>query len=228
MRLVGAPYLAAGGPDPRERRGLLVSKPLGPLEQAPAGVLELGGLLLVGAAQLVPVGAADLVQRPIGELNDVIWVDADHRLGRVLASGGGIPVAHVQADRSKLSGALADGWLSALLASRIGGERRECGDLGVELFEEAIGGLLARAVGSPHDLAAKMVGHEGEVVVLALPADLVDPDVEEAVQTGGIELVVTDALDDPPDRAVEPGIRLIVVLSVRVASHATGTRSRAD
>ena len=50
-----------------------------------------------------------------------------------------------------------------------------------------------------------MVDHEREVLVLALPADLVDPDLVEIVQAAGIELVVADALDDPPDRVpVDP------------------------
>jgi hypothetical protein len=44
-----------------------------------------------------------------------------------------------------------------------------------------------------------MVDHEGEVLVLALPADLVDADVVEIVQAAGIELGVAHALDDPPD-----------------------------
>ena len=58
---------------------------------------------------------------------------------------------------------------------------------------------------APHDLAALVVGDEREVVVLALPADLVDPDVIEIVEPVGIELVVADALDDPPDRVpVDP------------------------
>ncbi len=41
--------------------------------------------------------------------------------------------------------------------------------------------------------------------MLALPADLVDADVIEVLQTIGVELVVADALDDPPDRVpVDP------------------------
>ena len=41
--------------------------------------------------------------------------------------------------------------------------------------------------------------------MLALPADLVDPDVEQVAQPAGVELIVADALDDPPDRApVDP------------------------
>jgi hypothetical protein len=45
-----------------------------------------------------------------------------------------------------------------------------------------------------------MVGDEREVVVLTLPADLVDPDLKQSVEPIGIKLIVADALDDPPDR----------------------------
>jgi hypothetical protein len=136
----------------------------------------------------------------VGELNHVIRIDADHRLGRVVAGGGGVPVAHVQRDRPELGGALTDERLRVVCVGR----RGRC-DLGVEFFEEPIGCLLAGAVGAPHDLPALVVSHEREVVVLALPADLVDPDVVEAVQAVGIELVVADTLDDPPDRVpVDP------------------------
>jgi hypothetical protein len=41
--------------------------------------------LVAGLAQLVPVRAADLVERLVGELHDVIRVDADDGLGRVPA-----------------------------------------------------------------------------------------------------------------------------------------------
>ena len=205
LEFVGAPDLAAGGSDPREGGGLRVGQLLGPLEHAPAGVLEaLCRLYVTGAAQLVPVRAADLVQRLVGELHHVIWIDANDRSRRVLAGRGGVPVAHVQRDRPKLGGTLTDDRLAVLTAWTCV-ERQGCGDLGVELFEEPIGGLLARPVGSPHDLPALVVGHEREVVVLALPADLVDPDVEQVVEPAGIELVVADALDDPPDRVpVDP------------------------
>ena len=50
-----------------------------------------------------------------------------------------------------------------------------------------------------------MVDHEREVLVLALPADLVDADLVEIVQPAGIELGIAHALDDPPDRVpVDP------------------------
>ena len=83
---VGAPDLAFGCFERVERRGLRVGEVLGFVEQRPAGVLEaLGGLLVAERSQLVPVRAADLVQRLIGELDDVVWVDVYDRLGCVLA-----------------------------------------------------------------------------------------------------------------------------------------------
>jgi hypothetical protein len=65
---------------------LLVGQVLGSLEQYPAGMLEpLRGLPLAGLAQLVPVVASDLIERLVRELYDVIRIDADDRLGCVLA-----------------------------------------------------------------------------------------------------------------------------------------------
>ena len=70
---------------------------------------------------------------------------------------------------------------------------------GSSAVEELVRRGLTLALASPHHLAALVAGHEREVVVLAFPADLVDPDVVEIVQTVRVELVVADALDDPPD-----------------------------
>ena len=44
-----------------------------------------------------------------------------------------------------------------------------------------------------------MVGDQCEVVVLAFPADLVDPDLKEVLQPVRVELVGADPADDPPD-----------------------------
>src|SRR5205814_4748820 len=55
------------------------------------------------------------------------------------------------------------------------------------------------ALGAPHDLAAQVVGDQCEVVVLAFPADLVDPDLKEVLQPVRLELVGADPADDPPD-----------------------------
>ena len=119
-----------------------------------------------------------------------------------MAGGNGRARAERDHDRGRLS--------LARLARRPGrrgrrGRRGGSGGLGVELGEEGVGGLLALARAAPHDLAAPVVGYEREVVVLALPADLVDPDVIEVVEPVSVQLVVAHALDDPPDRApVDP------------------------
>ncbi len=89
-------------------------------------------------------------------------------------------------------------WLLGVLGHGVGRRR-------VEFVKERVRGGRAGPFASPHDLAALMVDHEREVLVLALPADLVDANVVEIVQAAGIELVVADALDDPPDRVpVDP------------------------
>ena len=107
FEFVGAPDLAASRSDPGERDGLLVGELLGVLEQAPAGVFEaLGGLLVAGSS--FQLGAANLVQRLVGGLHHVIRIDADHRLRRVLASRSCVAVAHVQRDRLEPRGAAAD------------------------------------------------------------------------------------------------------------------------
>jgi len=50
-----------------------------------------------------------------------------------------------------------------------------------------------------------MVTDQGEVAVLLAPGDLVDADVEQVLEPVGVELVLGDALDDPPDGApVDP------------------------
>src|SRR5205823_11073755 len=74
-----------------------------------------------------------------------------------------------------------------------------------DLREEPVRGGGAVALGAPHDLAADVVGDQREVAVLPSPADLVDPDLEQVLQPGGIELVGAHPADDPPDRVpVDP------------------------
>ena len=58
--------------------------------------------------------------------------------------------------------------------------------------------------------------------MLALSGDLVDSDLEQLVETIGVQLLVADPLDDSPDRPpVDRNSRLMVPLSVRLTSHAT-------
>jgi hypothetical protein len=118
-------------------------------------------------------------------------VDRDRCLRCVGAGALGVAGSHVQADRPDL--------LRAILA---------------EFGEEAVGGRAVRARGTPHDLAATMIGHERQVAMLRCPADLVDTDLKEVLETVGIKLVTADALNDPPDGAPvdahQPGDRALV------------------
>jgi hypothetical protein len=117
---VREPYLTAGVAELAVGDRLLVGQALGSLEQYPAGVLEpLCGLLLAGLAQLVLVVAADLVERLVRELYDVVRIDADDRLGCVLAGGLRVPGAHVQRDRLELGGALTDRRLVVLSSGSV-------------------------------------------------------------------------------------------------------------
>ena len=66
------------------------------------------------------------------------------------------------------------------------------------------GGVLARR--APHDLLGVMVGDQGQVVVVAFPADLVDPDADQPVESGGVEPVGDHPRADPPNTVpVQPG-----------------------
>ena len=71
--------------------------------------------------------------------------------------------------------------------TRLAGRNRRRGGsgVGIELGEERVGGLLALALAPPHHLAAPVVGDQREVVVLRLPADLVDPDVVQLGSRSG-------------------------------------------
>jgi hypothetical protein len=152
LERVGAPYLAAGSAELAKRAVLLVVEMIGLLQQRPAGVFEAPrGVGIVELAQLVSVRAADVIERPVRQGDDVERIDRDDRLRRVLAGALGVAGAHVERDHfDRVRAALA------------------------ELAEEPVRGLAVVALGAPHDLAAEVVGEQGEVVVLALPADLVD------------------------------------------------------
>jgi hypothetical protein len=70
------------------------------------------------------------------------------------------------------------------------------------------------AFAAPHDLAADVVGDQREVVVLALPADLIDPDLKQVLQPLRVQLIRAHAADDPPDGVPvdphQPGDRRLV------------------
>ena len=195
-------------------------------KQRPAGVLERPrGVCLARVAQLVPVLAADLVQGLGGELHDVIVVDHDRRLRRVLTDPLRVAAGHVHRDRAELCGALDDLLLGLLLggpcaldASPEARSGRPNGTMiagagshdrlrrarrtsrRVELFKELIGGGLPLALGAPHNGTTAMITDECEVAMALAPSDLIDRDLEQIVQTTLVEQFVADALDDPPDR----------------------------
>ncbi len=104
------------------------------------------------------------------------WVDRDGRLGRVLPRRLRVPGAHVERDHL---------------------DRVRAGF--AELAKEPVRRLAVVALGPPHDLAADVVGHEREVVVLALPADLIDPDLKQVLETVRVQLIGADPADDPPN-----------------------------
>ena len=62
-------------------------------------------MLVAERAEFVPVGAADFVERLVGELHDVVGVDAHDRLGSVLADRLGVAGTHVHRDRLQPPGA---------------------------------------------------------------------------------------------------------------------------
>lgn len=91
----------------------------------------------------------------------------------VLADGLGVGAAHVHRQRPQVLAAL-----------------------GSELVKEALEGAGVLALLGPDDLAAAVVGDQGEVVVLLAVGDLVHPRLEQLVQTRVVELVGDHPLDD--------------------------------
>ena len=192
LELIGAGNLATGGLQRSQRRDLSVREVLRSFERRPAGVLEaLGGVSIADQAQLVPVLAAHLVQRVAAELGDVEAVDAHDGLGCVGAGALGIAGAHVHRDRGDLGGTF-----------------------GAQLRVEVVGDGGAGAFGAPDDLAATVIGDEGQVAMALAPGDLVDADLDEAVEATGVQFVGADARHDPPDGAPvdaqHPGDRRLV------------------
>jgi hypothetical protein len=104
-------------------------------------------------------------------------VPADRRLGSVAFGGDGAGVAggHVHRHRLDTGGALF-----------------------AELVEEAVQGGGITALGAPDDLAAAVIGHQGQVLVAFAPAHLVHPDLEQRLESLGVQPVVHDPLDDAP------------------------------
>ena len=102
-------------------------------------------------------------------------VEADLRVGEVLANRFLIAARHVDRDRADRALALA------------------------EQIEEGLqrGGVAARC--APHDRPSPVVDDRGQVALAAAVADLVDADRDQTAQAPLVEVVFDDALDDPPD-----------------------------
>ena len=231
LELPGARDLAAGGLERGERGGLLVGEVGGVLQQRPAGVLEgLGGVLVAGLAQLVPALTADLVKRLGRQLRNVVVVDHDRRLRRVLADALGVAAGHVHRDRPQPGGAREDRGLDLAIGlepraldavagrdGRAGTERdhdrglwrltRLRGGLGsrglgrrVELFEEGVGGGLPLALRAPHHAPLAVIADQREIPMPLAPRDLVDRDLKQIAEPVGVDQLAADALDDAPDR----------------------------
>jgi len=124
----------------------------------------------------VPLGPADLVDRLVGQLDDVKGVEADLGLGDRRADGSLVAGRHVDRDRPDRVLALA------------------------QLVEERLqrGGRAARL--GPDDRADGVIGHTGQVALALAVANLVAADRDQPVKPGLVEVVADDALDDQPDR----------------------------
>ena len=224
----GAGEFAAALADRGKDRSLVLGEIVGVLQQRPAGVLELlGGVGLARLAQLVPVLAADLVQRRRRHRDDVVVVDHDLGLGRVLADRLGVAAGHVHRDCGQPGGARDQARVQlqprleprardavAGRHGRAGAERDHDRRLRlprapsvrgrvrgwrIERVKEGVGGRLALAVGAPHRAAFAVVADQREVAVALAPRDLIHRDLKQIAQPVGTQKLVADALDDPPN-----------------------------
>jgi hypothetical protein len=123
----------------------------------------------------VPFVAADLVGGARSEPADVEGVKADLGLRHGLANGALVLAAHVDRDR-------ADRCLAVT-------------ELGEELGQS--GAVAARS--APHNRPGPVVGHAGQVAVMAAIADLVDADADQVLEPALVEVLGDHARDDPPD-----------------------------
>jgi hypothetical protein len=69
-----------------------------------------------------------------------------------------------------------------------------------EELEELAQGAAAAAGGAPHDPAGLVIGHVGQIPPAAAVGDLIDADLDQALQTTVIQVIGHDPLDDPTDR----------------------------
>jgi len=158
--------------------GLLVGEICRVLQQRPPRTFEGLGDALVGQR---PGGLPHLPAHRIecigDELDDMEWVEADHRGRRAFPHGLSVGRAHV--NRHRLDG---------------------FGPVG-QLIEERVedGGVLARL--APDDRAGVVVGYQGQIPVVFAPGDLVDTDVDQPAQPVRVEHVDHDPLADRADGA---------------------------
>ena len=86
--------------------------------------------------------------------------------------------------------------------------------LGAELIGERIEGLGVAARGTPDDPGAVVIHDQGQVLVMLTPADLVDADAEQALETVRVELdshdPFTRTADGAPAHPAQPGDRALV------------------
>ena len=87
------------------------------------------------------------------------------------------------------------------LPRRLPGMRGRILERRVELREKLVGGGLAPALTTPHHAAAAVITDQRQVPVSLAPGDLVDRDLKQIAETVQLaQVLVGDALDDPPDR----------------------------
>jgi hypothetical protein len=87
------------------------------------------------------------------------------------------------------------------------------GTLGSELVEEPVERFGALPLGAPHDLARAMIRDKGEILVVFPPRDLIDPDLEKAVETPRVQFGSNNTFNDSahgapcdPDQAGDRGL----------------------
>jgi hypothetical protein len=158
---------------------LLRGLSFGSLEQRPTGVLDPPSAFGLALAVLVPAGAADVVHGAAGELAYVEGIEHDlgaellvalgDRGDRILVAGG-----HVDRDRLDRVASLAE-----------------------HVEERQQGGGVAAGLG-PHDRAALVVGHAGQVPLPEPVADLIHAEENEPIEPRLAEVMATTRVTMSP------------------------------
>src|SRR5260370_8082255 len=127
---------------------------------------------------MVPDLAADLVQRVGGTLDRVEGIQADGGIGAVLLDRDQDPLGTVTADVGELGAALV-----------------------AEQLEEAVHHLATAALSRPDQPATGVIDDQRQVALPSAPADLVDADPPQSIQTVVVPRgLVHHAADDPAHR----------------------------